>query len=307
MSAATAARLPIDERADQSPADVALQVWLHDRSLLESEHAQLYLVRPRSFEYFQTDQVTTSPFVIPDDSVFRALEQDLDAWFVQRRRGPGTRVFAHQREDSVWFLVRHGEPFKREDSLDGTRTTSVCYRPLRYDVLVYEHRLGELRIHARSVRERDLYRTQFGWHIFRNPHYFPGEGKYSLEPIRQRGVNCLVCQDVPGLEWVRLREVRWLWDGAIDEVETHQADDLFAALATRGMPWPEQARLIRAVFQVKFTDARRPRSVTIRPSNIALYTRDDDASLVEEWLRRRGFILMESASEEVADDTLVGA
>jgi hypothetical protein len=32
--------------------------------------------------------------------------------------------------------------------------------------------------------------------------------------------------------------------------------------------------------------------VTIRPSNIAQYTRDDDAELVEQWLRRRGFILV---------------
>jgi hypothetical protein len=30
--------------------------------------------------------------------------------------------------------------------------------------------------------------------------------------------------------------------------------------------------------------------VTIRPSNIAQYTRDSDGELVEEWLTRRGFV-----------------
>ena len=60
-------------------------------------------------------------------------------------------------------------------------------------------------------------------------------------------------------------------------------------------------------FQVKFADWKRPRSVTIRPSNIAHYTRDDDAELIEQWLRRRGFILTAEQREEAAHGTLASA
>jgi hypothetical protein len=47
---------------------------------------------------------------------------------------------------------------------------------------------------------------------------------------------------------------------------------------------------VKASFLVKFTDAKTPRTVTIRPQNIASYTRDSDASIVETWLTARGFV-----------------
>jgi len=65
--------------------------------------------------------------------------------------------------------------------------------------------VGELRINARSVRERDLYRTHFGHHVFGDPHFFPGDEKYSLDPLLRRGELVLTCVDVPGREWLRRR------------------------------------------------------------------------------------------------------
>lgn len=47
---------------------------------------------------------------------------------------------------------------------------------------------------------------------------------------------------------------------------------------------------MKASFLVKFADAKTPRTVTIRPQNIASYTRDSDASVIEEWLARRSFV-----------------
>jgi hypothetical protein len=61
---------------------------------------------------------------------------------------------------------------------------------------------------------------------------------------------------------------------------------------------PQKARIIRASFQVKFTDSKTARTVTIRPSNIAQYTRDSDAAVVEDWLTKRGFILAEQEDDD---------
>jgi len=69
------------------------------------------------------------------------------------------------------------------------------------------------------------------------------------------------------------------------------ANDIFAAYSGSGRAMPKKARIIRASFQVKFTDSKTARTVTIRPSNIAQYTRDDDSAVVEEWLVKRGFIV----------------
>ena len=92
------------------------------------------------------------------------------------------------------------------------------------------------------------------------------------------------------MDWVLLKEIQYLWGGAQREIEIRKADDIFAALEAGGRSLPFRARIIGASFQVKFTDAKNPRTVTIRPSNIAQYTRDSDADVVEDWLQRRGFI-----------------
>lgn len=307
LEAAFEENLSLDADQEQTPADVAVQVWLRRPDLLERKHAERMTLRPRTFEYYQTARETPPVFRGLSASAKERLEHDLDDWLERRRQGRGSRVFVFPDEHEVRFLVRRGEPFRREESLSEKGVRGICYRPVRYDVVIFDRRLGELRINARSVSERDLYRTHFGHQVFGDPHFFPGDEKYSLDPLLRRGEPSLVCTDVAGLEWVRLREVHVFWSGAEHAVEIHRADNVFRALDERGVRLPETARLVRAVFQVKFTDSRRPRSVTIRPSNVAQYTRDDDAELIEQWLRRRGFILTAEQREEAAHGALASA
>ena len=194
-------------------------------------------------------------------------------------------------------LVRHGDPFRREGSFDAGQTSSVFYRPEKHDVLVYEPAIGEIRMHAASKGEKETYRTAFGRHLFGDEDYFPGTAKYTLEPLRRIGPASVVCTDVDGMEWVRLKEIQFMWGGAEREIEIHKADDLFAALDGRGRSIPTAAPILRASFLVKFTDSKTARTVTIRPSNIAQYTRDSDADVVEDWLLKRGFIEQDEDEE----------
>ena len=90
------------------------------------------------------------------------------------------------------------------------------------------------------------------------------------------------------------------WGGAHGEIEIRKASDLFAALAVRQGHLPDRPRIIKAVFKVQFEDSKTPRSVKIRPHNIAEYTRDSDASSIEQWLELRGFILHEEPSHDAA-------
>lgn len=290
--------LRLDGNPDPTPADVAVQVWLQDRELLERKHAEQHLTRPRSFEYYQTDASPIPVFKTPPRKTLESLQGDMDAWFVKKKRGPDSRVFVYPKKDEIWFLVRHGEPYKREGSLDAGQSSSVFYRPEKHDVLVYVPSLGELRMNASSKGEKELYRKQFGLHLFGNEDFFPDTGKYTLDSLRVDGAVSLVCTDIEGMEWVKLTEVQFFWGGAENERETRKADDVFAALAARGRSMPAKARIIRASFQVKFVDSDTPRTVTIRPSNIAQYTRDHDSTVIEEWLDKRGFIVKESQDDD---------
>lgn len=290
------AELEIETGGDQTPADIAVQVWNADRNILERKHAEFHLVRPRSFESFQSHK-RRKKLDRPTSKVVRALEKELDAWFSKHNRGTGSKVFVFPKDDGVWFLVRHGEPYKREGSIEGGESSSVHFRPEKYDVLIYQKETGELRINARSKGEKQLYRQQFGKHLFGSEDYFPGTNKYTLEPLREYGAMSLNCVDVEGIDWIKLKEYQIFYPGNPWEIVSRRSDDVFAALDARDRTIPDGGRIVRASFQVKFADCKTPRSVVIRPSNIAQFTRDDDSALVEQWLEARGFIVAEEAEE----------
>lgn len=290
---------------EATPADVAVQAWLQCPEVLETKHAEQRGLRRRSFEYYQTDRSPVPPFDEPSREALNDLEQDLDNWFEQKQRGRGSKVIVHSHNDEVWFFVRHGDPFKREGCLEDGRSSSVFYRPEKHDLLIYDPALGEIRINARTKAERDIYRRKFGHHIFGDEAFFPGEGKYSLRPLIRDGEASMVCTDVEGMEWVKLKEVHYYWAGPMHEVEIRKADDMFAALAMHRRVIPPQARIMAATFQVKFADSRSARIVTIKPSNIAQYTRDDDSAIIEDWLDKRGFIDAEGVYGNVEAPALV--
>jgi hypothetical protein len=294
--------------ASATPADVAVEVWLKWPDLLDRKHAENLITRPRSFEYF-LGRADAPRKVPPDDFTRRAaLEKQLDDWFDGNRRGRGCRVLRFDRDAKVWFLVRHGMPVKREGSMKDGKPDSVFYRPEKHDVVVYDTERDELGINASGRKEKKLYCQAFGDHLFGNVDHFPGENKYTLDPLKEDGANALVCSDVDGLEDVTLVELWFFYGGGYDDVEIRKASDVFAAMAARGRSISRMARLPRAVFSVKFASAPRPRRFTVRPPNITQYTRDEDSELVELWMLKRGFIrplLMDSDAN--ADKTMASA
>ncbi|HOZ49070.1 MAG TPA: hypothetical protein PLO37_06750 [Candidatus Hydrogenedentes bacterium] len=278
---------------ETSPADLAIQVWMQEPELLERLHAQHFLSRPRSFEYFRSTRSSVPPFLEPDEDTLRAIERSLDEWFVRQRRGRTARVAMFAGPDSVWFLVRHGEPFTRESAIEKGESGSVYFRPAKFDVLVYNRETGELRINATGKTLKRLYREVFGLRLFGDGSFFDGSHRFTLEPLRRDGKASLVCSDIHGLEWVKLKEIHLHWLNEYRETEIHKADDVFAAMENRGTSIPIRATIAKAAFEVKFEDAKTPRTVVVGSENKAQYKRDDDAGLIERWMLNRGFISFE--------------
>lgn len=307
INAAASASLSLESGDDHSAADIAVQVWLSNREILEAQHAIKQLKRPKSFEYFQATTSQTLEFLHPTTERRASLERSLDDWFEEKRRGRGARVFIYEDQTEVRFLIRHGRPYSREETLNGSAVESVCYRPIKYDVVVYDRRLQELRINAELVGEKKLYSRLIGQYFFTGPDCFPGTNKYSMEPLREAGEDSLSCGDIDGIEWIRLTEVSFYWGGPHGEIEVRKSGDLFASLAARGGQLPDRPRILKAAFKVKFLDSKTPRSVTIRPSNVAQYSRDADAQLIERWLELRGFILTGEHSNASTEVSLASA
>ncbi|HER25763.1 MAG TPA: hypothetical protein ENI69_01500 [Rhodospirillales bacterium] len=292
LEAAKEAGFALDDDSDTSPADVAVYVWLKDRDLLEKKHAEMIALRPKSFEYFAGKVGGPNPIPNPTAKKISDIQAHLDAWFLENKRGDGSKVFVFPDEanSKAWILVRHGKPLRREGTHDGGKSSSIYFRPEVHDVLIYNALLDEIAIVRSGTKgEKNLYREAFGLHLFGDADYFPGGDKFTLQPLLTDGVDSLVCTDIEGIEWIKLREVQRYWGGTQKEIETRRADDLFAAMEVRDASFSAKAKLTSAVFTVKFESVKTPRSVTIRPKNVAMYTRDEDSVRVEKWLTNRGF------------------
>ncbi len=303
MEEAEKGEIHIDYHPDSTPEDIAIQVWLKDREIVERKHAEQFLTRPKSFEYFQSEAEPTPIGKITREKL-QGLEKDLDDWFEKKKQGRTSKVFSYPKDEETWFLVRHGEPYKREGGIKDGESTSVFYRPETFDVVVYNETMGEVRINAGSIGIKRLYRQMFGKYFFGDEDFFPGTGKYTLDSLKSDGEAALVCSDVKGLEWVLLKELHFYWGGQFREVEIRKADDLLAALSWNGRKIKENSRLIRAKFQVKFENAKNPRTLTIRPPNIANFTRDGDSVIGEIWLAKRGFVLNVPAEDQEGAPTI---
>lgn len=305
LDEALAANVPLGDSDDMNDADLVLRVWMNDRQIIERMHAERHVIRPKRFESFLSAANSLPAVGMPTDAVLAAIEHDLDEWFETRKKGRGTRVFPFQREDGLWFLVRHGERFKREGTMG--QQTSIFYRPEKFDVLIYNPDIGELAIHADPKCDKQKYCELVGEHIFSDVAFFDlsgVDGRFTLDPIRQDGPGCLVCGDVDGIEHVRLSELQFRHNSAQYHIEIHKADDVFAALDEINRRIPRRARLLKATFKVKFTNGVRERSVAIRPPNVTIFDRETDAAVVQIWLQARGFIKMRGAQNEVPDSAV---
>jgi hypothetical protein len=291
LDLAKSRKVEIEHDPQTTVADVAIQMWLAAPDTLREHHAEAVAFRQKNFLYYGGAHGEAQPFPKVDDDLRLKIESALDDWFEQHKRGRGCRVFLFRQDKKVWILIRHGLPMRREASHqeDGKSTTEF-YRPQQHDVLIYDVPTDELGVHANTKGEIKLYLACFGRLVFGDEEYFPPADKFSLDPLIDDGAKSLLCEDVDGLDEIRLIEYRRYWGGAFKEIEIRKATDIFAALAERKLELGSKGRLVGATFKVKFTDSPKERSVTIRPPGNAKYERNEDSALIDVWLAKRGFI-----------------
>ncbi len=292
--------LVVTDDAAATPIDLAIDVWRVAPEVVRAHHAEAIAMRQQNFEYFGPSQPVRGAFPGIDAELRQRLESEFDDWFESHRRGRGCRMFVIRHSPMTWILVRHGQPMRREASQkDDGGVGTEFYRPQRHDVLIYDERSGDVGVHASTKGERNLYLRTLGRHLFSGEEHFPPAGRFTLDPLIADGSQALNVEDVDGIKGVRLVEYRRYWGGVYRETETRKAEDIFAALADRNIRNLAGGRLNSATFKVAFEDSEKERSVTIRPPGIARYERNDDSELIEQWLRRRGFIL---SGQRVDDD-----
>lgn len=285
--------------ADSSPEDVAAHLLMTNRPLFQEIYAQKAVARYRSFVYFVARRKRAG-FSPPVD--LAPLEKTLNGWYEAHQRGRSARVFWRARDQEFWFYVRHAQPIKRDGCVDlkDLESGSMIYRPERHDVVIYDADAGEMRVHADCEQEPELFRLAFGMHLFNDANYFPAsKGKYTLEPLKL-GRAALACAGIEGVVDITLKEIEFRGHGGLGLRERVSAADVFSIFESRRFQIPAAADISLARFSVMFRDAKKPRSFTIRPSNIAIFSRDDDSGPLHAWLERQKFVLPNR--EEISPD-----
>jgi hypothetical protein len=291
---------------EPAPTDVAVQAWLQAPEIFERAHNEYQLDRPRSFEsFFNPDSNSVPAIKVPSAVTLKGMEAALTEWFDRKKCGKTVTILPFERDDGLWFLIRRGEPIKRQGAVLDGKSGSVVYRPEKHDVLVYTPALAELRISPVTKKERELYLSVFGKHLFEDDEFFSERGKYTLEPLRRDGEDSLVCSDIEGLDDIVLQEVRIKWGGQHKEFETRRAEDLFAAYEARKKDLPRHAPLVLAKFRVTFANTKKTRVLVIYPPNKINIKRHDDSTVLDAWMAKRGFILNQTSEEDVENDVSV--
>ena len=286
---------------DPTPEDLTLRIWLADPLILERVHAEMYRSQPKAFLSFFPAEGECPDLEIPSDAVRIALEGDLNEWFHWKKKGRGARVFPFPKEDGFWFLIRHGQRIKREETLQADESSgSVFYRPIKYDVLIYYPDTGELAIFAETKGEREIYCMLFGKHLFGDEEFFEFKNptaKYTLQPLIDLGRDALCCTDVSGIEAIELYKLEYARDLDYANSRTVGGSDVFSDIEANGPDLSEPGLiLVRAKFRITFTGGRQ-RIITVEPPNRAVFDRETDSSMIHDWMNKRGFIVLVPAGE----------
>ena len=305
LERAEAAGIAIDKDDKVSVADLCVQIWLAQPSLLERQHAETIAFQRSNFMYFAGSAPKKSEASIPtlSDAVRKQMQDRMDDWFEKKRRGRGCRIFAFPRGEKVWLLVRHGMPHRREGKHQEDGESAIAfYQPQHHDVLIYDSKTDEIGVNAGTKGERELYLKVFGEMLFSSEQYFDRSERYTLDPLRERGPKAMAHEDIDGIVGVRLVEFGRRWPGKVPETDIRKSEELFE---TYGEHWEKRLTggyFTHATFKFAFVGVKRARSVTIRPANIAKYERESDEEVIEAWLKARGFW---TVSAEADDDEVV--
>ena len=165
-------------------------------------------MKKKGYVYFRACTLLPELGTISQETI-EGLRLELDDYYAALNRGRHCRIFVFPRDGKTWFVVRHGDAFKRDTNLEGGGITFV-YRPECFNTIFYDPAAGEIGVHACSDRERNLYRKLMGKHLFGFEETFVDGGKYTLDPLLKAGPSSLACSDIYGMEWIKLVEVHYV-------------------------------------------------------------------------------------------------
>ena len=141
-------------------ADMAVQAWLANPEVFAEKFNEQRLARLASFDYFGSKvPVDRSETFDPHTAqTVELMTAGMEEAFRQKNRGQRTtHIEVHPMDGEHWFLINHGDTYSRVPTVSNGKMSVLHFRPAKEDVVVYTPQRDEIRIHAGTKWERELY------------------------------------------------------------------------------------------------------------------------------------------------------
>lgn len=274
-------QLTVDMNAETSIADKALQAWLQDETLVKGLHVEIGLDASRSFVHFKPTYKPV-PAMNPLAHVRKAFEQDLSLVFQAHGRGTFCEIEQHIRNHEHVFVMRHGDPYRRDTELKQQAAVKpLYYWPGVQDLVVYNAKAKTMRMNVHSPWHKRAYAQNFGKHLFGDPGLFIEKEVFTLEPLRAQG-RAILNGTMYGIEEIGLVELQTVADEELNDMRIRRSKDVFTSYE-RENGIPDDEKIKQASFRVRFAGAKSFRTVMVSGSR-ARYTQDHNGRHVTEWL-----------------------
>lgn len=215
----------------------------------------------------------------------------------ENRRDRATEIIPYDFEKEIWFLIRYPGKQSRQSVFDGRgEWTNFVGNPEQYDAVAYNKVYGDLRMNTHRKTEHAKYRIAFGRMLFDEANVFrPTARIVTLDPLlAPRAEDLFNVGDIEGLKMIAPIEVSFECWGMPPKEYTVKALDgetLLAGNEESPRVLPERALSVRrVVLAYQLSNSTRTGKLTLQVGNRVNYERDGDSVVVENWLRRRGFV-----------------
>ncbi len=295
------AGMPFDKSQDQSPADIAVQVWLFDRKIVEQEHIWHTWRLPRRMDCYRAASDWFLDLVELTEERIQQAELDVGSWLDENNRSKFCKIAYRITETGIEFSIQRGEPFTRKPTVEDASIRSIHYRPAGKDTVILQSEDHQLMINTPVKRALPIYQRVMGKLLFNNPDYFSDTNIVSLRPLEDSMEDALFIDDMRDIEEVLFVEYCVDLGGDFDATMIYKASNVIEDLKSRQKALKFEGALVSATFRIRYRGSRVSRTLKLYAGNATCYTRDANAPIAEEWMRLRNFIIQTQA--KVAGET----
>lgn len=276
--------------------------WPNNKDILERANARARVHSKSAYVYYAPAMDKRAAYREPTAESLTEARELLSDHFVQTglvpadERRKATEIVPYDFEKEIWFLIRYPGRKSRHNGYNEGDWKHFVFNPEQYDAIAYNKVYGDLRMNTRRKMDHSKYRIAFTHLLFDQPNAFRETGSVVvLDPLlRDDAAELFTCGDIPGLGWIAPVELTYeVWGMPPREICETAKDGNTLLLGNRHAPriLPKEVNWVRrAVFQYRMKNSPRLARLSIDGANKISFERDGDSVVVEEWLRRRGFV-----------------